>query len=130
MNVAGFVVRNALRNKRRLLLSVLSVGVSLFLLVTLMVLLRELTQPPTDADAALRVAVRNKVSLVSTLPQRQRQVIERIPGVEVLTPFVWFGGKFKEDEQLLFGTIAVDPPTLRQLLPEIHYEPAEYEAWL
>src|SRR6266853_397354 len=82
MNIAGFVVRNALRNKRRLLLSVLSVGVSLFLLVTLMVLLRELTQPPTDADAALRVAVRNKVSLVSTLPQRQRQVIEKIPCVQ------------------------------------------------
>jgi len=48
----------------------------------------------------------------------------------VLTPFVWFGGKFKEDEQLLFGTIAVDPPTLRQLLPEIHYQTEEYEAWL
>ncbi|MEQ1852200.1 MAG: ABC transporter permease, partial [Chthoniobacteraceae bacterium] len=130
MSVAGFVVRNALRNKRRLMLSVLSAAVSLFLLVTLMVLLRELTQPPTDADAALRVAVRNKVSLVSTLPQRQRGVIERIPGVEVITPFVWFGGKFKEDEQLLFGTIAVDPATLRSLIPEVHCDPAEYEAWV
>jgi putative ABC transport system permease protein len=130
MSIAGFVIRNALRNKRRLLLSVLSAAVSLFLLVTLMVLLRELTQPPTDADAALRVAVRNKVSLVSTLPQRQRAIIERIPGVEVVTPFVWFGGKFKVDEQLLFGTIAVEPPTLRQLLPEVQVNREEYEAWL
>ena len=130
MNVAGFVIRNALRNKRRLLLSVLSAAVSLFLLVTLMVLVRELTVPPTDSDAALRVAVRNKVSLVSTLPQRQRPLIERMPGVDVITPFVWFGGKFKEDEQLLFGTIAVEPASLRKLLPEIHYNPAEYDAWV
>jgi putative ABC transport system permease protein len=130
MSIPGFVIRNALRNKRRLLLSVLSAAVSLFLLVTLMVLLRELTQPPTDADAALRVAVRNKISLMSTLPQRQRPIIERVPGVEVLTPFVWFGGKFKENEQLLFGTIAIEPAALKRLLPEIRCNPEEYEAWL
>lgn len=130
MSIPGFVIRNALRNKRRLLLSVLSAAVSLFLLVTLMVLLRELTQPPTDADAALRVAVRNKISLMSTLPQRQRAIIERIPGVDVLTPFVWFGGKFKENEQLLFGTIAIEAATLKGLLPEIRYHPEEYEAWV
>ena len=51
MTIPGFVIRNALRNKRRLLLSVLSAAVSLFLLVSLMVVLRELTQPPPDADA-------------------------------------------------------------------------------
>ncbi len=130
MNIPGFIIRNALRNKRRLLLSVLSAAVSLFLLVTLMVLLRELTQPPTDADAALRVAVRNKISLMSTLPQRQRPIIERVPGVDVLTPFVWFGGKFKENEQLLFGTIAIEPAALKKLLPEIRCNPEEYEAWL
>jgi len=130
MSIAGFVMRNAFRNKRRLLLSVLSAAVSLFLLVTLMVLLRELTQPPTDADAALRVAVRNKVSLVSTLPQRQRGIIERIPGVDVMTPFVWFGGKFKEDEQLLFGTIAIEPATFDRLMPEVRYNKEDYETWL
>jgi len=130
VSITGFVIRNTFRNKRRLLLSVLSAAVSLFLLVTLMVLLRELTQPPTDADAALRVAVRNKVSLAATLPQRQRPIIERVPGVDFVTPFVWFGGKFKEDEQLIFGTIAIDPPALRRLMPEMKYDAAEYEAWM
>ena len=130
MSIAGFVVRNALRNKRRLLLSVLSAAVSLFLLVTLMVLLRELTQPPTDADSALRVAVRNKISLAATLPQRQRAVIEKIPGIDVITPFVWFGGKFKEDEQLLFGTIAVEPEKVAGLMPEIRFNTEEVADWL
>ena len=130
MSIPGFVIRNALRNKRRLLLSVLSAAVSLFLLVTLMVLLRELTQPPTDADAALRVAVRNKLSLMSTLPQRQRAIIERVPGVEVMTPFVWFGGKTEVDGPIRFGTFAIEPAKLKRLFPEIHCDDAEYESWL
>ena len=39
MTMASFILKNALRNKRRALLSVLSVAVSLFLLVTLLVAL-------------------------------------------------------------------------------------------
>lgn len=126
MSIAGFIVRSALRNKRRFLLSILSVAISLFLLTTLLVVLRELTMPPTDPDSSLRVAVRNKVALTSTLPQRQRGVIERVPGVEVCTPFAWYGGKFKDDEQLPFGTIAIEPQSLPRLLPEMKFDPAEW----
>lgn len=126
MSIAGFLARNALRNKRRLVLSVLSVAVSLFLMTTLLVVLRELTNPPADPDSSLRVAVRNKVSLASPLPQRQRPIIEKIPGVEVCTPFVWFGGKFNDDEQLLFGTIGIEPDKLPRLMPEMKYVPAEW----
>ncbi len=130
MNIATFILKNAARNKRRLLLSVLSAAVSLFLLVTLMVVLRELTQPPSDGDSSLRVCVRNKVSLAATLPQRQRAEIEKVPGVVVCSPFVWFGGKFKEDEQMIFGTIACDPEKLPQLLQEMKIDPDEYAAFL
>ncbi len=130
MSIPGFVIRNALRNKRRLLLSVLSAAVSLFLLVSLMVLLREFTQPPTDADAALRVAVRNKVSLMSLIPQRQRAIIERVPGVDVMTPFIFFGGKTDPDGGIRFGTLAIEPSKLKRLFPEIHCAAAEYESWL
>jgi putative ABC transport system permease protein len=130
MTTFGFLTRNALRNKRRLLLSVMSVAVSLFLLVTLMVVLREFTKPPQEGDTSLRMAVRNKISITSLLPQRQREAIERIPGVEFVTPFVWFGGKFKEEEQLIFGTIAVEPDKLPRLLNEMKVDPAEYEEWL
>ncbi len=129
MNIPGFLFRNAMRNKRRLLLSVLSMAVSMFLLVTLMVVLRELTKPPTDQASALRVVVRNKISLAAVLPARQRPAIERTPGVEVCSPFVWFGGKFDEKEQLAFGTIAVEADKLAGLLPEMKCDAAEYEAW-
>ena len=87
MTTVGFIARNALRNKRRFILSVSSVAVSLFLLVTLQVALRELTNPINDEGSTLRVIVRNKVSLAQPLPARQLPTIERIPGVAAVTPF-------------------------------------------
>ena len=105
MTTATFILKNALRNKRRATLSILSVAVSLFLLVTLQVALREMTVPPEDIGAALRVVVRSKVSIANRLPARQRAVIERIPGVEVVSPFSWFGGKFRDEENMTFAEL-------------------------
>lgn len=87
MTLATFIAKNALRNKRRAALSILSVAVSLFLLVTLLVALRELTVPPEDIGAALRIVVRNKISIATPLPGRQRAIIEKIKGVEAVSPF-------------------------------------------
>src|SRR3974390_765461 len=118
MNIGTFVLKNALRNKRRAALSILSVAVSLFLLVTVLVGLRELTVPAESAGAELRVAARNKISITSPLPARQLPIIERIPGVEVVSPFTWFGGKYKNEEGMTFAQFAMDPKKLRTLFPE------------
>src|SRR5207248_5829360 len=100
MNTASFIAKNALRNKRRAALTILSVAVSLFLFVTLLVALRELTMPPEDVGASLRIAVRNKVSIANPLPSRQLGVIEHIPGIAAVTPCTFFGGKFKDDKSV------------------------------
>lgn len=118
MTTASFILKNALRNKRRAALSILSVAVSLFLLVTLLVALRELTLPPEDVGAALRIAVRSKVSIANLLPVRQRAVIERIPGVEAVSPFTFFGGKFKDEEAMTFAQFAMDADLLTNLFGE------------
>ena len=89
MTIPTFILKNALRNKRRATLSILSVAVSLFLLVTLLVALREITLPAEDVGAALRVAVRNKISIANLLPARQLAAIERIPGIAAVTAFTW-----------------------------------------
>ena len=130
MTIPGFLVRNAFRNKRRLLLSVLGIAVSMFLLVTLMVVLRELTQPPNDGGSSLRITVRNKLSLANPLPARQLPVIEKIPGVEAVMPLTWFGGKFKEDEPLMWPQFAVDPRKFRKIFGEIRVPEDQYEAWV
>src|SRR6516162_6235211 len=110
MNVASFIVKNALGSKRRATLSVLSVATSLFLLVALQVVMRELMNPIDDEGSSLRIIVRNKVSLAQPLPARQLQVLERIPGIAAVSPFTFYGGLYKGDEKFTsFAQFAVDP---------------------
>ena len=129
MNIGSFIIKNALRNKRRAALSILSVAVSLFLFVSLLVVLREFTIPPEDIGAASRIVVRNKISLANLLPARQRAVIERIPGVAGVSPFSWFGGKYKNEEHMTFAQFAMDPKLLRPIFGEAKMSEAEYQAF-
>ncbi len=118
MTLGTFIIKNALRNKRRATLSILSVAVSLFLLVLLLVALREITLPVEGAGAELRVAVRNKISIANLLPAKQLPIIEKIPGVEAVTPFTWFGGKYKGEQGMTFAQFALDPKKMRGVFTE------------
>lgn len=131
MTTIGFIARNALRNKRRFILSVSSVAMSLFLLVTLQVALRELTNPINDEGSTLRIIVRNKVSLAQPLPARQLATIERIPGVAAVTPFSYFGGLYKGDEKFTsFAQFAVDPVRANELLSDAKVPAEQMKAWV
>ncbi len=129
MTSASFILKNALRNKRRATLSILSVAVSLFLFVTLLVALREITVPAEDVGAALRVAVRNKISIANYLPVRQRAIIEHIPGVDAVSPFTWFGGTFRGEQSITFAQFAVDPKELPRLFSEAKIPAEQYAAF-
>ncbi len=130
MNISTFILKNALRNKRRAMLSVLSVAVSLFLLVTLQVALRELMNPINDEGSSLRIIVRNKVSLAQPLPARQLQVLDRIPGIAAVSPFTFYGGLYKGDEKFTsFAQFAVDPERCALLISDAKIPKEQYEAW-
>jgi putative ABC transport system permease protein len=129
MTTAGFIAKNALRNKRRALLSILSVAVSLFLLVILQVGLRELTLPVEDIGSASRVIARNRISLGQLLPAKQKPIIERIPGVEVVSPFTWYGGKYK-GEEVMFAQFAVDPEAFMKISSDAKVAPETVEKFL
>ncbi len=131
MNLPTFILKNALRNKRRALLSVLSVAVSLFLLVTLQVALRELTNPISDEGSSLRIIVRNKVSLAQPLPARQLQVLDRIPGIVAVSPFTFFGGLYKGDEKFTsFAQFAIDPQRSLPLIDDAKVPKEQLAAWI
>jgi len=130
MTLSGFVVRNAFRNKRRALLSTLSVAASLFLLVILQTFQREFTLPPEDVGASLRIAVRNKVSLGMPLPARQRPVIEKLPGIAAVTPFTYFGGRYKDEEFTPFAQFAVDPVAFTNVFVDAKVPADQLSAWI
>jgi len=130
MTVATFIAKNALRNKRRAALTILSVAVSCALLVTLLTLQRELTIPPESEAASLRVIVRNKVSLAQPLPAKQLPILERIPGIVAVTPFSFFGGNFREETVTSFAQFAVDPVRFQGIIVEGKIVGGAYEAFV
>src|SRR5687768_4288005 len=129
MTTLGFIAKNGLRNKRRALLSILSVAVSLFLLVILQVGLRELTLPVEDVGSASRVIARNRISLGNLLPAKQKPIIERIPGVEAVSEFTWYGGKFR-GEEVMFAQFAVDPEAFLRISSDAKITPEAAEKFV
>ncbi len=130
MNLLGFIARNALRNRRRVLLTVSSVAVSCGVLVTLQTLQRELTVPPESEGASLRVIARNKVSIAQPLPARQLAVIERIPGIVAVSPFTFFGGLYADEKATGFAQFGIDPERFRGIMVEGRIVAGDYEGFV
>jgi putative ABC transport system permease protein len=129
MTIPGFILRNALRNKRRLTLTVLSVALSLFLFTVLQTALRELTQPASSEASALRLIVRHRVSLANVLPARYQSRIEHMPGVEVCSRFTWFGGVYK-DEKNFFPQFACEGTKIARLFTEAVFEAKQMDDFI
>src|SRR5262245_65771078 len=93
MKFLPLILRNVFRNKRRTILTILSIGVSLFLISTLRTMLASLESPPLTPESAKRVVTRHQTSLGNPLPIAYRNRIQTIPGVEQAIATQWFGGK-------------------------------------
>ena len=129
MTLGSFIVRNAMRNRRRFILTLLSVTFSLFLLTVLLVMLRGLTDPATTDEAALRIVIRHKVSLANMLFSKYKERIERMPGVKHCTKLLWFGGIYR-DEKNFFPQFACDADTVFKVLSEARIDPIQLAAFI
>jgi putative ABC transport system permease protein len=129
MTIPGFIARNALRNKRRFVLTLSAVALSLFLLTVLQVILRGLTDPAVTSDAALRIVVRHKVSLANMLFAKYKYRIERMPGVQHCSKMLWFGGIYR-DEKNFFPQFACDADTVFKVLAEARIDPRQLDQFI
>ena len=98
MTLTRFVGKNAFRNKRRSVLTVLSIGFSLPLLTLMMTLWRAFYLDQGSAESAQRVVVRHRVSLTFNLPGFYREKIRSVAGVVAVVPISWFGGIYKDQK--------------------------------
>ncbi|HEV7684290.1 MAG TPA: FtsX-like permease family protein [Pyrinomonadaceae bacterium] len=128
MKFNKLILKNILRNKRRTLLTISSLVISLFLIITLATILTEFTEGHEAANP-LRLVTRHAVSLGFTLPVAQTQRIATVPGVKSVMPFSWFGGIYK-DEKNFFANFAVDATKLREVIPELKMSEAEWQAFI
>lgn len=115
MKYLPLILKNALRNRRRTLLTISSLAVSLCLLGVMMALYYALFIGGQPAKAqARRVVVRHKVSIVFPLPLYYRERIAQVPGVEEVMLWSWFGGVYKDarDQRNFFARMAADADRL------------------
>src|SRR5262249_39587187 len=119
MRFIPLIFRNAFRNKRRTVLTVLSISMSLFLISTLRTLLEQLESPPLTAESATRILTRHQTSLANTLPIAYREKIRHMPGVVEVSAYQWVGGIYK-DPANFFAQFAVDPERFFTVYPDIH----------
>jgi putative ABC transport system permease protein len=110
MTLGGFVVRNTFRNKRRSILTMLSIGFSLLLLTLMISIWRNFYIDQVAPEAAKRLITRDRVSLAFFLPAYYREKIRALPGVVAVTPMTWFGGRYLNDRpENFFAQLATDP---------------------
>jgi putative ABC transport system permease protein len=128
MKFSKLILKNILRNKRRTLLTISSLVVSLFLIITLATILTELTEG-SEKSNPLRLVTRHAVSLGFTLPVAQQQRIATVPGVKAVIPFSWFGGIYK-DEKNFFANFAVDAAKLREVMTELKMPEDQWQAFI
>ena len=128
MKYAKLIFKNILRNKRRTLLTISSLVVSLFLIISLATILTEFDRG-TDEASPLRLVSRHAVSLGFVIPIAHLQKMKTVPGVKEVMPFSWFGGIYK-DERNFFANFAVDARKLRDVVPEVKMSDADWQAFI
>src|SRR5215470_3479548 len=128
MKYAKLIFKNILRNKRRTLLTISSLVVSLFLIISLATILTEFDRG-SDESSPLRLVSRHAVSLGFVIPMAHLQKIRQVPGVKDAMPFNWFGGIYK-DEKNFFANFAVDASRLKDIMTELKMSDAEWQAFI
>ncbi|HEX7091917.1 MAG TPA: FtsX-like permease family protein [Longimicrobiales bacterium] len=116
MTRATLVRANLRRRLRRTILTVLGLGIALFLFVTLRTFLHTL-QTVGDVGSESRLIVSNRLGIVFPLPLAYRARLAAQEGVHTVSYASWFGGIY-QDPRNFFANYAVDEGYL-SLYPEI-----------
>jgi putative ABC transport system permease protein len=128
----SLIFRNSLRNRRRSLLTIVSIAVSLCLLGLLVALYRAFFFSEATPDQALRLVTRHRVSLANPLPLSYLQRIKQVPGVKEVMVFQWFGGTYKDnrDSANMFARFGVDADKFGIVNPEYKLSEEERQAFI
>lgn len=132
MRYLSLILKSGLRNRRRSVLTIASLAVSLCVLGMLMALYRGLfLAGPATPGQALRLVVHHRVSITQPMPRSYEQRIRQIPGVHDVQIWQWFGGTYKDerDQRNFFPRLAVEPDHLFTIIPEISMPDDEKKAF-
>ncbi len=130
MTLSGFIVRNTFRNKRRSVLTLISISFSLLLLTLMISIWRSFYVDQVAPEASRRLIIRDRVSLAFFLPAYYRDKIRSIPGVTAVAPMTWFGGRYIDDRpEHFFAQLATDPDEYLRVASDKIVPPDQLKAW-
>src|SRR5436305_9949331 len=95
MKLLYLVWSNLKRKKLRTCLTLLSILVAFFLF-GILASIKQALSGGISLEGATRLVVRQKVSIINSLPESYKARMERIPGVELAVHQTWFGGMFQD----------------------------------
>jgi putative ABC transport system permease protein len=117
MNYLSLVLRNLTRNKRRTILTSLSITVSVFIFASLISLPGLISQVLRDRANSLRLITHSKASLFYMLPESYRRRIETVPHVEAVAAYSVFLATYRDPTEQL-GVLAVDDDHIHDIFPD------------
>ncbi|HXZ88211.1 MAG TPA: ABC transporter permease [Candidatus Binataceae bacterium] len=122
MKYAMLVLKNLTRSKRRTILTVLSIAVSLFIFSALVSMPAVANRFLADSASTTRVACHNKAGVTYALPEAYKQRIAVTPHVAAVSAQSWFGGVYHEISDQ-FPNMAVDPEMVGEMWPDWDISP-------
>jgi putative ABC transport system permease protein len=132
MRYLPLILKNSWRNRRRTLLTIASIGVSMCLLGLMISLYHAFYLSAPAPEQARRLVVRNKISLAVTMPLSYQGHIRQIPGVQEAMISNWFGGVFKDnrDPKNMFARFSVEPEKLFTIFGEFRIPEDQKKAFI
>jgi putative ABC transport system permease protein len=124
----GLIFANLFRKKIRLILTLGSFAVALFLFSFLAVVKGAFGRG-ADVAGADRLVIINRVSIIQPLPIAYKDKILRIQGVKYITHNNWFGGVY-QDEKNFFPQFAIDVQNQRKVIPEFVVPDDQWQTFL
>ena len=131
MALISLILRNAVRNRRRSILTILSIAASFCMLGVLMAMYSLFFLHQASPDQALRLIVRNRISFTQPMPLSFENRIRALPGVRAVTTYDYFGGTYKDarDPNNTFARFGVEPENFYIVHPDYHLTDAEKYAF-
>jgi putative ABC transport system permease protein len=117
MKYLPLIFRNLLRNRRRTLLTVLSIGVSIFIFAALISLPAVVDQILHDSANDVRVIVHNKAGFFYALPASYEPTIRAMPHVVAVSGYEVWAGNYRRATDLIAGA-GVDPDAILEIWPD------------
>jgi putative ABC transport system permease protein len=128
MSRSELVVKNLLRNRRRTLLTVASVGASISLLVVFHATYRYISAPPTPQGMDIVLMVAPRTSLMVPLPGSYKEHIAKLPGVAAVSPVNMVDIEYHRDTTLWL--VASDPETILKVRPDWRLSEDQHQAFV